>query len=69
MRRRRAKIAQGPLAKEVWIALALLCKVDDSLGDYFDGEVVSIVKPEGYAHHLERDAHDTYGFGIGFVAV
>jgi len=40
MRRRRAKIAQCTLAKEVWIALALLCKVDDSLGDYFDGEVV-----------------------------
>jgi hypothetical protein len=45
------------------------CKVDDSLGDYFDGDVVSIVKPEGCAHHFERDPHDTYGFGIGFVAV
>ena len=44
------------------------CKIG-SVGDYFDGEVISIVKPEGHAHHFECDAHDTYGLGIGFVAV
>jgi hypothetical protein len=68
-RRRRAKIAQCPLAKEVWIALASFRKFNNFLGDYRDNGVISIRKPEGSARPFERHAHDPLGLGVESKAV
>jgi hypothetical protein len=34
-----------------------------------DHEVVSIVKPEGCAHHFEYDTQDVLGLGVELMAV
>jgi hypothetical protein len=69
LRRRLAKIVQGPLAEQVRVALAGFRKLNDLTGDHCDDEIVSIRKSEGGACHLECDAHDPPGLGVEVLAV
>jgi hypothetical protein len=62
-------VIQCPLAKQIRIALAFFCKLNDFPGDYPNDGIVSIPQVEGCARHFERDAHDAPGLRIEFEAV
>ena len=61
-----AKFLQYAFAQNIGIALTGFRKLDNPPGEHLIGAIASIGKAQGYASHLECDAHDALGLGIEF---